>query len=104
MSKPLTKEFLISRGYCCGNQCENCPYIPKYKKGNAVVDVIKTLDELLDDIESGELILGSSARKCYMNEEHKRFDKTTWVHDDELKKYIVLRNLSSKADRAVQKG
>ena len=40
MSKPLTKEFLISRGYCCGNQCENCPYIPKYKKGNAVVSVV----------------------------------------------------------------
>ncbi|WP_417459099.1 DUF5522 domain-containing protein [Kordiimonas sp.] len=23
---PLTKEFLLSRGRCCGNGCVNCPY------------------------------------------------------------------------------
>lgn len=34
MNKPLTKEFLLSRGSCCGNNCVNCPYFPKYIKGN----------------------------------------------------------------------
>jgi hypothetical protein len=27
----LTKEFLISRGECCGNGCKNCPYSPSIK-------------------------------------------------------------------------
>ena len=22
----LTSEYLRKRGYCCGNQCRNCPY------------------------------------------------------------------------------
>lgn len=28
--KPLSREFLLSRGYCCGNKCKNCPYTPKH--------------------------------------------------------------------------
>jgi len=32
--KPLEKEFLVKRGYCCGNGCLNCPYIPKHIKNN----------------------------------------------------------------------
>jgi hypothetical protein len=22
----LTRQYLLSRGYCCGNGCRNCPY------------------------------------------------------------------------------
>jgi len=36
--KPLTKEFLIERGSCCGGKCQNCPYAPKYVKGNKVLE------------------------------------------------------------------
>jgi len=104
MAKPLTTEFLISRGYCCGKQCANCPYWPRYEKGSTKVEIIKSLDEYLDDVEKGDLVLESSARRCYMNKEHLEKGIITWVHDDELKKYLVLRKLSSKADRAVQKG
>ena len=25
-SMPLPRDFLISRGFCCGNGCTNCPY------------------------------------------------------------------------------
>jgi len=32
--KPLDKEFLIKRGYCCGNKCQNCPYFPRWEKGS----------------------------------------------------------------------
>jgi len=32
--KPMTKEFLVSRGECCGNKCTNCPYYPRHKKGS----------------------------------------------------------------------
>jgi hypothetical protein len=31
-SKPLSKEFLFLRGFCCGNKCFNCPYEPKHEK------------------------------------------------------------------------
>lgn len=27
---PLTREFLIKRGYCCSMKCLNCPYTPKH--------------------------------------------------------------------------
>ena len=23
---PLSREFLLKRGYCCDNDCKNCPY------------------------------------------------------------------------------
>ena len=28
----LSKEFLIERGYCCGNGCFMCPYKPRHTK------------------------------------------------------------------------
>lgn len=24
--KPLSREFLLKRGFCCHNGCKNCPY------------------------------------------------------------------------------
>ncbi len=30
--KPLSREFLLKRGYCCGNKCLNCPYTPKHTR------------------------------------------------------------------------
>ena len=24
--KPLSRQFLLDRGYCCGSGCTNCPY------------------------------------------------------------------------------
>lgn len=27
----LTENFLLKRGYCCGNECRNCPY-PRLKE------------------------------------------------------------------------
>jgi len=26
INKPLTREFLLNRGFCCDNGCKNCPY------------------------------------------------------------------------------
>ena len=31
---PLSREYLLSRGYCCGFGCLNCPYNPKHTKGS----------------------------------------------------------------------
>ncbi|MDA9668978.1 DUF5522 domain-containing protein [bacterium] len=27
--KPLSKKILLERGYCCKNDCKNCPYKKK---------------------------------------------------------------------------
>lgn len=104
MAKPLTTEFLISRGKCCGKGCANCPYWPRNEKGSTKIEIIKLLDEYLDDVEKGDIVLGTSARRCYMNKEHQLLNNITWVHDSELKNYLILRQLSGKVDRAVQKG
>lgn len=43
--KPLAKDFLLSRGYCCGNKCKNCPYTPKHKKV-MWLDIVKALFDI----------------------------------------------------------
>lgn len=35
--KSLSREFLISRGSCCGSGCRECPYYPKNTKGSSTV-------------------------------------------------------------------
>ena len=35
--KPLSRKFLVERGYCCGGGCINCPYFPKHEKGSTEV-------------------------------------------------------------------
>ena len=31
----FTEDYHLNRGYCCGNNCLNCPYEPKHNKGTA---------------------------------------------------------------------
>ena len=33
-NEPLSKEYLVKRGSCCGNGCRNYPYTKPRKKGN----------------------------------------------------------------------
>lgn len=45
MGIPLSREFLLSLEKCCGNNCINCPYIPRNLKGsNAIKDIEKSSD------------------------------------------------------------
>ena len=30
---PLSREFLLQRSFCCGKNCVNCPFIPKWQRG-----------------------------------------------------------------------
>ena len=30
----LTAHYHLNRGFCCGNICRECPYIPEHIKGN----------------------------------------------------------------------
>jgi hypothetical protein len=33
----FTEEYHKERGYCCGNGCRHCPYIPTNNKGNTTL-------------------------------------------------------------------
>jgi len=46
-TEPLSAEFLLKRGYCCGNGCKNCPYSPKHTKGTTKVYNIMAMNSLL---------------------------------------------------------
>ena len=32
-----TRSYLKERGYCCGDGCLYCPYVPKHKEGNKIL-------------------------------------------------------------------
>tara|TARA_R110000751_G_scaffold100738_1_gene194694 strand:+ start:27 stop:254 length:228 start_codon:yes stop_codon:yes gene_type:complete len=42
---PMTAEKLLERGYCCGLKCKNCPYLPRYKKGNKKREIFSSRRE-----------------------------------------------------------
>lgn len=31
--RPLSRDFLLKQGQCCGSKCQNCPYSPKWTRG-----------------------------------------------------------------------
>ena len=37
-AQALTREFLLSRGSCCGSGCANCPYSPPHVSGSTKVE------------------------------------------------------------------
>lgn len=36
----LSRDFLLSRGSCCGMKCKNCPYTKPVFKGNTNVESV----------------------------------------------------------------
>ena len=60
----FTALFHLKRGYCCGNGCLNCSYIPKYIKGNKNMDInkIKEYQVRLEQLEK-EIIDSKSEDK-----------------------------------------
>ena len=43
--------------------------------------------------------MSQSARKCYLTERDKHYNKVTWVHNDELKNQLLLRSMGKSANR-----
>jgi len=63
----LSRDFLVSRGYCCGHGCLMCPYEPKHIKDNTLLKVVNCFKEdnpLIHkklrrvSVEEGETIAG----------------------------------------------
>jgi len=46
--QPLTRDYLLKQGSCCGSGCLNCPYEPKYIEGS--IKVSEQKEKLLKKI------------------------------------------------------
>jgi hypothetical protein len=44
-NKPLSREFLLNRGYCCCNGCLNCPYKEKVTMARSIHDYVFHFNE-----------------------------------------------------------
>ena len=55
---------------------------------------ISTLAELLDQYDDGTLDMEVLARKCYMSEKEKHYNRVSWIHNDELKNQSLLRGMA----------
>jgi hypothetical protein len=66
---------------------------------NTQENKIFLLSEILDEYEAGTLDMTEMARKCYMSEKEKHFNRVSWVHNVELKNHALLRKMNSKDGR-----
>jgi hypothetical protein len=57
------------------------------------------LSEILDQYEAGTLDMTEMARKCYLSEKEKYFNKSVWIHNDELKNQVLLRKIGKSGGR-----
>lgn len=64
---------------------------------------IPLLSELLDQYEIGTLDMQERARKCYLTEKEKHFNRHTWIHNDELKNQSFLRKIGKGNGRDLLK-
>jgi len=52
MYKPLSREFLLKRGYCCNSGCTNCPYKEKDMEKKEYKPKSKRYEDLTLGVES----------------------------------------------------
>jgi hypothetical protein len=60
---------------------------------------IPTLAELLDQYDNGTLDTNVLARKYYMSEKEKHFNRISWIHNDELKNQSLLRGMAKNGSK-----
>ncbi len=60
----FTALFHSKRGFCCGNKCKHCPYIPKYIKNTTTMDIemLKVLKEQAEFLEKNQDSLPSAEK------------------------------------------
>lgn len=60
---------------------------------------IPLLQDLLDQYEQKTLDMSEMARKCYLTELDKHFNRVTWIHNDALEGHLLLRKMGSNFSR-----
>ena len=61
--EPLSREFLLNRGYCCNNGCTNCPYKTKIMENKYFTPAIEDLHvgyELVSNLEKQNIGIGKA--------------------------------------------
>jgi len=64
---------------------------------------IPLLIEVLQQYADNTLDVSQRARKCYLSESERAVGRVTWIHNDELKNHVVLRQLSKSNSRDLLK-
>lgn len=80
-------------------QQEDCTRYQSYILYNMEQEKILTLAEVLDAFDAGTLDMTQQARKCYMTEKDKAFNKVSWIHNVDLKNQSILRGMSKQSAR-----
>ena len=62
---------------------------------------IELLAEILNQYDAGTLDMSVRARKCYLSEKEKHFNRVSWVHNDELKNQSLLRGIAKKGSKVL---
>jgi len=65
---------------------------------------IPLLQEVLEQYQEGTLDMTQKARKCYLSEKEKMLNRPSWIHNDELKGHILLRQMSKQNAKDLIKG
>ena len=83
LPKPLSREFLLGRGYCCHNGCTNCPYGEKPMEQEIKIIKIETNAQNLH----GWLALNNADQPVghiFMSEDvgNKVKFQDAWIRDD----------------------
>lgn len=63
----FTALFHSKRGYCCGNKCRHCPYIPKYIKNNKNMlnlEKIKQLRKESEELHNSDLTIEQKQKEA----------------------------------------
>jgi hypothetical protein len=64
---------------------------------------IPLLQEVLEQYQEGTLDMTQKARKCYLSEMEKHLGRVSWIHNDELKTHVTLRQMSKQHARDFMK-
>ena len=51
--QPLSREFLLNRGFCCNNGCTNCPYMKSPKSKQDLIELV--VQQIRQDVHCGEV-------------------------------------------------
>ena len=66
----LSRDFLLSRGECCGLGCKNCPYTKPRKKGNKNVESV--CNDFCGQIKVDQLERGAEVSKDQLEKADKK--------------------------------
>ena len=84
--QPLSREFLLNRGFCCNNGCTNCPYKMKSTKSKENL-IEKVVEQIKEDVHCGYYESLEGLLKLITSE-----DLIEYLPEEDWKQFKHLRN------------